>query len=236
MADDDGHDGSHDAPSPHLSRSSSPMFRIVAAIVLVAVLAVGGGIIATTAYQAGLSARRSPQAVTEGATVVTPVVVPRVRLRLAPVRLRLRVLRLPVHAVLPVHRVRAHPGDRLGRLGIAMAGADRAGAVDRAGTTSPPGPLRIEVRTARSRTGIARPTTRRPAPRPPADVRPADLVASSRLRPSRSQRPRASSPGGASVSPTPLRWPSCEPSSSSMTNPRSSSSPATTSSTRASRC
>jgi hypothetical protein len=51
------------------------MFRIVAAIVLVAVLAVGGGIIATTAYQAGLSTAVTAAAA-DGATTVAPVVVP----------------------------------------------------------------------------------------------------------------------------------------------------------------
>ena len=50
------------------------MSRIIAAIVLVAVLAVGGGIIATTAYQAGLST--AVTTVTDGGTVVAPVVVP----------------------------------------------------------------------------------------------------------------------------------------------------------------
>ena len=49
--------------------------RIIAAIVLVAVLAVGGGIIATTAYQAGVSTAVT-QAAADGATVVNPVVVP----------------------------------------------------------------------------------------------------------------------------------------------------------------
>lgn len=50
------------------------MFRIVAAIALVAVLAVGGGIIATTAYQAGLSAAVTTS-VADGVTTVAPVVV-----------------------------------------------------------------------------------------------------------------------------------------------------------------
>jgi hypothetical protein len=50
------------------------MPRILAAILLVAVLAIGGGLIATTAYQAGLSTAVT----TAGASgaVVTPVVVP----------------------------------------------------------------------------------------------------------------------------------------------------------------
>jgi hypothetical protein len=52
------------------------MSRILAAIVLVAVLAVGGGIIATTAYQAGASSVVTTAAGTTGGTVVTPVVVP----------------------------------------------------------------------------------------------------------------------------------------------------------------
>jgi hypothetical protein len=49
--------------------------RIIAAIVLVAVLAVGGGIVATTAYQAGVNTAVT-QAAADGATVVNPVVVP----------------------------------------------------------------------------------------------------------------------------------------------------------------
>lgn len=51
------------------------MSRIIAAIVLIAVLAVGGGIVATTAYQAGLSTAVT-QAVADGATIVNPVVAP----------------------------------------------------------------------------------------------------------------------------------------------------------------
>ncbi len=51
------------------------MPRIVAAIILVAVLAVGGGIIATTAYQAGLSTAVTTAAVGSGA-VIAPVVIP----------------------------------------------------------------------------------------------------------------------------------------------------------------
>ena len=49
------------------------MPRILAAILLVAVLAIGGGLIATTAYQAGLS---TAVATASGGTAVTPVVVP----------------------------------------------------------------------------------------------------------------------------------------------------------------
>jgi hypothetical protein len=51
------------------------MSRIIAAIVLVAVLVVGGGIVATTAYQAGVSTAVT-QAAADGATIVNPVVVP----------------------------------------------------------------------------------------------------------------------------------------------------------------
>jgi hypothetical protein len=51
------------------------MGRIIAAILLVAVLVIGGGIIATTAYQAGLSTAVTT-ATGSGGTVVTPVVVP----------------------------------------------------------------------------------------------------------------------------------------------------------------
>ena len=49
------------------------MSRVIAVILLIAVLAVGGGIIATTAYNAGVTAG----AVADGTgTAVTPVVVP----------------------------------------------------------------------------------------------------------------------------------------------------------------
>jgi len=51
------------------------MRRIIPAILLVAVLAIGGGIIASTAYQAGLSTAVTT-ATASGGTVVTPVVVP----------------------------------------------------------------------------------------------------------------------------------------------------------------
>lgn len=51
------------------------MPRILAAILLVAVLAIGGGLIATTAYQAGLGTAITT-ATGSGATVVAPVVVP----------------------------------------------------------------------------------------------------------------------------------------------------------------
>ena len=50
------------------------MPRILAAILLVAVLAIGGGLIATTAYQAGLSTAVTTAG--DSAAVVTPVVVP----------------------------------------------------------------------------------------------------------------------------------------------------------------
>jgi hypothetical protein len=50
------------------------MRRIIPAILLIAVLAIGGGIIATTAYQAGLQTAVTTTAVTDGtsATVVVP--------------------------------------------------------------------------------------------------------------------------------------------------------------------
>ena len=51
------------------------MPRVIAAILLVAVIAVGGGVIATTAYQAGLSTAVTTAAA-GGATVVAPVIVP----------------------------------------------------------------------------------------------------------------------------------------------------------------
>ncbi len=51
------------------------MSRTIAAIALVVVLVIGGGIIATTAYQAGLSTAVT-QAVADGATIVNPVVAP----------------------------------------------------------------------------------------------------------------------------------------------------------------
>ena len=99
------------------------MPRIVAAILLVAVLAVGGGIIATTAYQAGVTAtvtttvagtghRRRP-----GRRPPTPTGTAGTRSAsgsgssassFAP--------------VLPVHRVRADPGHRLAAAGTAAAG------------------------------------------------------------------------------------------------------------------
>ena len=51
------------------------MGRLFAAILLVAVLAIGGGVIANTAYQAGLATAVTTAAGASGA-VVTPVVVP----------------------------------------------------------------------------------------------------------------------------------------------------------------
>ncbi len=51
------------------------MRRIIPAILLVAVLAIGGGLIATSAYQAGLDTAITTVA-GSGGTVVTPVVVP----------------------------------------------------------------------------------------------------------------------------------------------------------------
>jgi hypothetical protein len=58
-----------------MDKESAHMPRVIAAILLVAVLAIGGGIIATTAYQAGLSTAVTT-ATTDGATVVAPIVVP----------------------------------------------------------------------------------------------------------------------------------------------------------------
>ncbi len=55
--------------------SPTVMPRVIAAILLVAVLVIGGGIIATTAYQAGVSTAVTT-ATAGGATVVAPVVVP----------------------------------------------------------------------------------------------------------------------------------------------------------------
>jgi hypothetical protein len=51
------------------------MPRVIAAILLIAVLVLGGGIIANTAYQAGLSTAVTT-ATGSGATVVAPVAVP----------------------------------------------------------------------------------------------------------------------------------------------------------------
>ncbi len=51
------------------------MSRTFAAIALIVVILIGGGIVATTAYQAGLSTAVT-QAAADGATVVNPVVVP----------------------------------------------------------------------------------------------------------------------------------------------------------------
>lgn len=47
------------------------MQRAIAAILLIAVLAIGGGLIATTAYQAGLT--QAVTTATDGTTVVAPV-------------------------------------------------------------------------------------------------------------------------------------------------------------------
>lgn len=52
------------------------MSRIFAAILLVVALAVGGGIIATAAYQAGVNTAVTTGAATGGGSVVAPVVVP----------------------------------------------------------------------------------------------------------------------------------------------------------------
>ena len=51
------------------------MRRIIPAILLVAVLAIGGGLIATSAYQAGLNSAITTVAA-NGGTVVTPIIVP----------------------------------------------------------------------------------------------------------------------------------------------------------------
>lgn len=51
------------------------MRRIIPAILLVAVLAIGGGLIATSAYQAGVNTAITTVA-GSGGTVVTPVIVP----------------------------------------------------------------------------------------------------------------------------------------------------------------
>jgi hypothetical protein len=59
----------------HHTKESPHMPRFLAAILLVAVLAIGGGIIATTAYQAGVSTAVTTTA-SGSAAVVTPVVVP----------------------------------------------------------------------------------------------------------------------------------------------------------------
>jgi hypothetical protein len=48
------------------------MSRAIAAILLIAVLAIGGGLVATTAYQAGLSTAVTT-AVADGGTVVAPL-------------------------------------------------------------------------------------------------------------------------------------------------------------------
>lgn len=58
-----------------MDKEITNMGRVIAAIVLVAVLAVGGGLIATAAYQAGLSTAISTAAGSGGA-VAAPVVVP----------------------------------------------------------------------------------------------------------------------------------------------------------------
>lgn len=51
------------------------MSRLFAAFLLIVVLAIGGSAIAATAYQAGVTTGAT-QVVTDGSTVVTPIVVP----------------------------------------------------------------------------------------------------------------------------------------------------------------
>jgi hypothetical protein len=58
-----------------MDKESVTMGRVIAAILLVVVLVVGGGIIANTAYQAGLSTAVTT-ATGSGGAVVAPVVVP----------------------------------------------------------------------------------------------------------------------------------------------------------------
>ena len=104
------------------------MPRFLAAILLVAVLALGGGLIANAAYQAGVNTAVTT-ATASGAPVVAPVVRRALRLpvRLARLRLRLGDLRAVRRPVLPVHRVRPDPRHLLARRPgpHAAAGADR---------------------------------------------------------------------------------------------------------------
>ena len=211
--------------------------RIIAAIVLVAVLAVGGGFIATTAYQAGLShrghhgRRRRRHRRHAGRR-------PRLRLRL---RLRRRFglgfgfFGFLGTLLLPVHRLRPDPRRLLGRpRRRGWGGRDPAGR----GGWDPGGPATTTARSKFHGTfdDWHRQAHARTRPRPAADRRPTATppVGLTRL-PSPPTRPRASSPG-ALHSPSPYDGHACAPSSSSMTSHGSSSWHATTSSTPASRC
>ena len=90
------------------------MPRVFAAILLVAVLVIGGGIIANTAYQAGLSTAVTTTT-PSGTTVVTPVVVPAYGYGFGWHPFGFGFFGFFGEPVLPVPRVRAHPGDLLAR-------------------------------------------------------------------------------------------------------------------------
>ena len=158
-------DGARSGPAGSSHKEFAHMPRIVAAIVLVAVLAVGGGIIATTAYQAGVSsAVTTTVGTTATGTVVAPVVVPAYGVGwLAPVRVHRRVLRLPVLPLLPRPRLRADPRHRVGRTRPPRLVRPRAG--DPAAPTRP-GRTGSPARTARSRRGTGRHTAAAPSPHP----------------------------------------------------------------------
>ena len=139
------------------------MPRILAAILLVAVLAIGGGLIATAAYQAGLGTAITTATGSAG-TAVTPVVVPAYGYGYGPGwhpgGFGFGFFGFLGDPVLPVHRVRADPGDllarrpgpaRLGTGGWGGYGYGKGpdGAVAAPGRATP---------TTRSTTGTAAPT------------------------------------------------------------------------------
>ena len=168
-------------PTTH-TKESITMPRVFAAILLVAVLALGGGLIATPPTRPASARRhdrhrersapsspRSSSRPTATGTAGTP-------------RLRLGDLRLLRRPVLPVHRVRPDPGHLLAR---------RPGPPRRLGRTRLGRPRRLALgepaRTTPSTTGTARRTTR-PRARPP-------------------RRRRARRPGRPDRSPSPLPAP-----------------------------
>ena len=196
------------------------MPRIFAAILLVAVLAVGGGIIATTAYQAGVSTAVTT-ATARRRHGRRPRRRPRLRLRLrlvAPVRLRvLRVLR---DAVLPVHRVRPDPRHLLARRPARRLGPG----LGRLVLDGPNGGARAR---AAQRLGVPRPRhlRRLASPGPSARRRPTAGTGSRRRRPDPAAPPRTPTPPARSARPdraSPLPAP---PDASSGGAPSSRSAP-----------
>ncbi len=215
------------------------MSRIIAAIVLVAVLAVGGGIVATTAYQAGLNTAVTTT-VTDGTTVVTPVVAPYAYgigygwhpfgfgFGFFGFLFTLFFLFL-VFGLIRALIFGADRGRRGGWGGPGWAARRPPVALASPGPRhlrglAPPGARRRD----RPDDGPARPRThRRPCRRRPVR-RPAER------RPSLPRAP-GHHPRGRSASRTPLRWPDAHRPRRRRRSRRSSSSRATTSSTPASR-